>query len=421
MHNKFLLAVISCFVSIFVYSQPNIRPGYIIDTEGDTIKGYIDYRDWQVNPRTIQFSRSDTGTKITCTPISVRGFGVEGNIYISQIVQHNIRAYRIEDLNYTPTLLYTTDTVFLKALVLGEKSLYSYYDKVGRDHFYIGKGNNMELLVYQRYLKKSEDQSALNVIMSNNKYVGQLILYLNDCASLKPQIERAEYTGRSLIGLFNSYYKCMSIPVKYVEPEGKSRSEAGAFAGLCLTKLVFKGGAVPHLSKASFPMSASFTAGLFYNLVLSKSLQRLSLNNELQYSHYKTDGIYNDFISSTNYTTIYSKFGFDYLRLNNMIRYTALLKDVYCFIEAGMSNGYAIGIENYKRTEHVFYSSKTIEEGHAVDGPRKYEQSWLLGFGAKYERFSISYRVEQSNGMSDYSWLSSDVTRQYILFAYKIK
>ncbi|HTD41168.1 MAG TPA: hypothetical protein VK671_11145, partial [Mucilaginibacter sp.] len=47
-------------LSSLSYAQSNYKPGYVVDLKGDTLKGFIDYREWGSNPNAIDFKTTVT-------------------------------------------------------------------------------------------------------------------------------------------------------------------------------------------------------------------------------------------------------------------------------------------------------------------------------------------------------------------------
>ena len=45
------------------YAQSNYKPGYVVDLKGDTLKGFIDYREWHSNPNSINFKTTTADIK----------------------------------------------------------------------------------------------------------------------------------------------------------------------------------------------------------------------------------------------------------------------------------------------------------------------------------------------------------------------
>ena len=49
----FLLAV-----PMALLAQSNYKPGYVVTSKGDTVKGLVDYQEWDANPETISFKKT---------------------------------------------------------------------------------------------------------------------------------------------------------------------------------------------------------------------------------------------------------------------------------------------------------------------------------------------------------------------------
>ncbi|MHC1707164.1 MAG: hypothetical protein AB9842_06530 [Bacteroidales bacterium] len=408
-------------IVIFASAQPNIRPGYIVEQNGNVVTGFIDYQNWEFNPDFIHFGLMADSVNTICSVEHIKAFAVEGEHYVKYILEVNTGPEETGDLNFSPQLTTKIDTVFLRMLISGPKSLYYLKQKGGRECFYIMQDNKPELLIYQRYLKNINQLNENNVIIANNKFIGQLSLYLQECSEITKLFEKVKYTQYSLTRLFKQYYKCTGQEMDYAEPEEKTLDEWGVFAGATLTKLSFRGGAAPYVSKSTYPASLNLTGGVFYNHILKRTMGKWSINNELQYARYKTEGVYKEFQHSNWYNTTTTDFDFTYLKLNNMIRYTRWVKGLHCHLELGISNGIILNMTNRRVDENVFYGTVHITEGEAIESLRKHEQSLLVGIGARYRRFSASVRLEKGNGMSDYSWLRSNTQRQSVILSYNLK
>ena len=78
---SFLVPVlVSVFSSSFC--QKNFLPGYVIQN-GDTLKGFIDYRNWRVNPDAISFRRDLNSDERVFAPLEIDGFAVHDERYAS--------------------------------------------------------------------------------------------------------------------------------------------------------------------------------------------------------------------------------------------------------------------------------------------------------------------------------------------------
>lgn len=413
----FLLVIFLC-CNTASYSQENYKPGKILTLSGDTIKGFIDFRNWIQNPKKISFRKTLNDQLITYTPESILSFYVGDDIYESAIVKLDPNSYNQEDLTYSNTMNLKIDTVFLQTMIKGEKSLYNHIDNSGKENFFIKEGKEYELLVYQRYFKDVADQKK---IIENKKYIGQLSIYFQNCPTALAKLSSTKYEPKSLLNLFSYYYNCTNTAIGFKNETKKISNEFGLIVGVTETQLSFGGSAsLEYLKSGNFSKSYNFTAGLFYNLIFGNNQGKWSLNNELLYTSYKTSGSYLNYVNVNNYTNTNSTLGFSYIKMNNMLRFKFPIKNIFIFLNIGMSNGYAISQTNTRKDEIYFFNTR-VATGKALEEVRKYEQGYFLGLGGKYKNYSIEMRYETGTGMSKMSSLSSSTNRYAILLGYRFK
>jgi hypothetical protein len=222
----------------------------------------------------------------------------------------------------------------------------------------------------------------------------------------------------SLENLFSYYYKCTQSDIAHQGKTERTKAEFGITAGLSLTSAEFNGSAYLYMVETAFHPSTNATAGLALNLVMPGTGSRLSLYNELALSSYKTDGNHTDFSHENRYTVTKAGIGYSYLKMINMVRYAYPVNHLSFFINAGISNGFGFNETNYRRQEITFYNSFRTEEGKALDDTRKMEYGYIFGAGAKFKKYSLEYRYEVGNGMSDYVNLGAKVKRSFFLLGY---
>lgn len=410
-----ILLGILCFQTTF--AQENYISGEIIIQKGDTLSGFIDYRNWKKNPDKIRFKEEPDQKSIVYTPTDITAFHVEDEIYISGIVNSEISPHKTDKLHEDPTIHTEIDTTFLQTLFKGDKHLYHYKAPGGKDNFYIEQDSNLELLIYKRYVKAQRNKYG---IAKNKKYLRQLAGYLNDCPSIHSQLENTEYKRKSLEKLYEYYYECSQSDIVFQKKREKISTEIGALAGMSLSSLAFNSSFKTVLKDVDWKKSANFSAGMFFDVILPRNQGKWSINNELMFTSYNVSGQFEEnFDNEDDYSIGTIEMGFSYLKLNNMVRYTYPVKTTYLYLNGGISQGIAISKTNYKETEKKFYGPVTKEEGKALNDTREYEQGYLIGLGTKGQEFSFEIRFERGNGMSEYSTLSSPTTRYYFLIGYK--
>lgn len=408
--------VFSLFFTVSTFGQSNYQSGYLINLKGDTLKGYIDYRNWGINPGKISFKKTTNDQAKVYTPLDVKKFWVADELYEGGIVKIETSTRNITKLTYLSELQFRQDTVFLQAAMQGVKDLYYYKDKNRNLHFFIKQDSVLELLIFKKYFKQVKNKRVLAL---NHGYIGQLSLYFRDCPGIQSNLSKVEYTLESLQKLFLDYYTCSGNNIVFQKGREKNRSHFGIIGGLSMTQLDFRGNLFADLVDTDFPRSNDLSAGLFLDYILSRNQNKWSIYNELLFTSYKVRSQGGFYEHEDNYSTTETAIGHSYIKLNNLLRFKYPIKSVFLFVNAGLSNGLSIGDTNYKKEEVKFFSSERIEEGKVIDDMRKYEQGYIFGLGAGIKNFTLDIRFEYGNGFSDYTSLSARTKRYYFLLGYR--
>ncbi|GAA3981224.1 hypothetical protein [Mucilaginibacter dorajii] len=218
---------------LFSLAQSNYKPGYVVIIKGDTLKGFINIKEWNVNPRSISF-------KTAIDKKESRNLGVNDITFFKADSYDAYQRY-IGLLNDDPTSVATiptgrntstiTDSVFLQVAQKGPNiTLYSYTDNK-KDHFFVSDRQDTEPkeLVYRIYY--NEDNKTVN----ENGYMQQLYLlaqkYNSNNDKLKTSIEKAYYTYNELVGISR---KINNTTEKADRAEKGNRKGAVFFAGIGL-------------------------------------------------------------------------------------------------------------------------------------------------------------------------------------------
>lgn len=134
---KLVLFSVWILFSYLSYSQENFLPGFVINNSGDTLKGFIDYRNWAINPKVVDFKSPATSHPTTFIPPDIKEFSVKDEIYVSGIVEVENTSIEENRLQYDSKLKITVDTIFLQTLLRRKKGLYYYMNNNGRVNFMI--------------------------------------------------------------------------------------------------------------------------------------------------------------------------------------------------------------------------------------------------------------------------------------------
>jgi hypothetical protein len=383
--------------SMVVHSQKNMVPGVAVTFKGDTLKGRIDYGQIGTNPDRISLT-DDTGRSMILTPMDIERFSILGEVFVSAVVTtENSSSANVSMLDI-PDYSLQVDTVFLRALAEGEKSLYSLTTKSGNSNFFIKNSEGYTLLLYKKYFINT---GSGKIVAEEKEYVNQLLDYFSDNASLKNLIAATGYNRESLERLFGQYYSARNTGARSAGKPSAIRVNAGIFAGATLSAVILHSDFYRYLDEADYGLPGDLTGGVAVEIVSNRNFRRWSFNNEIQWSSWDVSG--DNVISPDNGSIVYSyvyDLSFTYLGINSMLRFNHPAGKAVIFINAGMSNRFAVTYKNHMQFELNESSGVETGEGEYVAGMRKYEQALLAGGGIKYGKIRLEYRYLAGNGIS---------------------
>jgi hypothetical protein len=277
MKKSFRCIVLSLSFPLLTYGQSNYKPGYLVNLKNDTIKGYIDYKEWRNNPKSFSFNSNLNDKEPEKFSVNnAKAFAITNLEYYQRFTAHiskgNVEIARLSRVIDTS---YSIGTVFLKVITSGKNiSLYSLSDPL-KTRFYIEDkmDNEAKELDYFLFL----DNSDIQTVYTYRKQLTILALnYKPDNDKLIQQIQRADYSEWELKSIVRSINDGESILFRHEKLSGV-RLFAGA--GIKANKLTFIGqnGPFPDGTNRSntFP---SISAGA--DIVVNKNTQKLIFRAE---------------------------------------------------------------------------------------------------------------------------------------------
>jgi hypothetical protein len=179
---------------LFSIAQGNYKPGYVLTLKGDSIPGFIDYKDWGQNPKLVNFKKDINQKKSeTYSAADVREFAVTGFELYRQFSGRI--SQDLVSVNYLKTAADTStkfDIVFLKTILLGKNvNLYKYTDNKKTRYFISENGGQPTELNYHKHLADG------NTVAIDAIYINQLQrlagIYQPQNAALSREIETSNY------------------------------------------------------------------------------------------------------------------------------------------------------------------------------------------------------------------------------------
>ncbi len=403
-----MLAIVSCETLAQRY-----QPGFIVETNRDTVKGFIEYKRWDRSPVEIFFKKSLEASEEVYDPLEIKSFSVANETYESAVVDVDVSPHKIGELSYVSTPDFVKDTVFLLVLVRGEKSLLYLKDRNAKNHFYIiNESQQYQPLVYKQYLVGG---GAGKAIAENQNYRGVLADYLKACASIQSKLGKIAYDVRPLKNLFDHYYTCTNKTMEQQMVRKEGKLELGVVAGASLSMLKFSG-TPDYIADNDYETSIDPTIGFFCDLKILRS-NNWRISNDIMYTSFdvKGEGAKTTVNGPTEYVSKTS-FNYHYLKTHHMLQVN-LLKQRSLFLAAGFSTGFVLK-DNYDVTIYYRGSTNPTERPFST---RNLEFGYLGGLGFRFGKWSAEARYEITSGISDYLDLNATTTRIHFFIKYRVR
>lgn len=253
---KVLLAVI--LLPAFSYAQSNYKPGYIVNLKGDTLRGFIDYREWNSTPKLINFKTTIADVRPhQYTPAEIIFFTISGlETYIRYSGPVTMDATDVDHISHSRDTSMGTVTAFFRVLQKGKNlALYSYTDEL-KSRFYISEapGYTIKELGYRLYYNYSGNDvnGQKGVTVNENTYMKQLFALANKYEVLNDNLQwDIEHAGYNKDDLLSIVSKINNISKAEYE-------KANALKGPAFNVFV---GAGLNINNFSTPASSSYYAG----------------------------------------------------------------------------------------------------------------------------------------------------------------
>lgn len=410
-----------CFILFFQigFAQTNFTTGEVVTLSGNRIPGEIDYRVWDKNPKKIDFRNFGSDEIIAFSPEDIRGFSVANEVYVSARVESEVLSNG--ELDFSSRIETVVETVFLQALVKGEKSLFYLKNTNSKDNFYIKVNDEYVHLKYKKF-KKEETVNGVNRVFAveNKAFHTQLENYLKDCPTIMKDLAFVRYNSQSLTRLFLEYAKCKGDRLDFYKTVEKVLTRFEILAGVSMSKLNFEALNRPNLTDVDYGSSTNPTFGISFDLIFPKNMKKWSLSNELLYAEYRFFGSNINQKSFNHIEKSETTFEIKQIKLNSMLQHSLFFNSVEWFVHGGASFGFIIDETKNEFIETEFFNSFRSENRVPFESDRLAEMSFLVGTGIRIGKISGTVRYENGNGMSDVPSISSKTHKIFFLIGYRL-
>lgn len=444
--NRFTFSLIPLllFIGVPTFAQKNYQPAIVIKNNGDTLEGYIDYREWYVNPNQIQFKTKDKKNVEKYRPQDIQAFMVGGDLYKSKSVD----VERISNLQTFATVVYYTNPVvndslvFLRTLSQGKAHLYSLVHSGGLTSYYLQKDTaKPALLVYRNipYLiekdnsaNASEPNKAGNIkdvrSVKKDTLITQSLLFRQQIAQILSEfpprpsdIKNLPYRAQSISKLVNDYNRYFSNDYKtnvINSSLDRLKIKFGVNAGYISSTL----GVVVNgsFSNDIFNLKGNgYGVGATVQYILPRMRKKWSIVNDLVFSSIQLKGYEETTLNNLTITT--SEFDISNFRIYTQVRYRVLsLNNWDLFVNAGIFHSFLIKAENsFSQTSPDFPSSNRSGVIIKEEVLRPVKYGIVAGLGVKLNgKFQLESRIDRQSGLSQAIGISSLLTNFRIMGTY---
>lgn len=389
------------FIFIFnSYSQISFEKGYFINNAGEKTDCLIKNLDWNSNPTSFDYKLTDNSDVLNNTIANIQEFGITNNSkYKRAKVNIDRTGGANNEMNYSRYPVFTEETLFLKSLINGKASLFSYVDGSLNLYFFSIDDSKIEQLVYKSYYFDN------TTIQENVQYKQQLINSLKlDCIT-EEDFKKLEYQNKKLADCFLRYNKCASSTVENYETKSKRDAVNISFRpGVSVSSMSFYNDIDKNLN-AAFGNKTTFRLGGEFEYIFPFNKNKWAIIVEPTYQYFKGEQLGNLYNIKIDYKVIDASFGIrHYMFLNNKSK---------LFINGAFINSISINSK-------ISFNNKINNTNYSID--IRPSPTLSFGFGYKYlNKYSIELRfgTEQDLLRNYRQWYSS-YNLSSLVFGYTI-
>lgn len=392
-----LSTLILLLIATCSFGQIKFERGYFIDNYNHKTECLIKNEDWKDNPDEFEFRLENSDIPEKKDIVSVKEFGIPGFL---KFIRANVKIDRssndIDKLTDEKNPVWFQEQLFLKVLVEGKASLYSYEEGTLKRFFYSVSDTSVNQLIFKRYLVDN-----LNVA-NNNKFRQQLLSEVRCANTNLSSVEKIRYNQKDLEKYFLDCGKCSGDSV-LVNTATINKPQRDYFnlkitPGLNVSNISLSGSS--NSVGLDYNNTISFRLGIESEYVLPFNMNKWGIIIEPAFQYYNSEKIRNNEVETAKFRSIEFPIG---------IRH-------YFFLDRGIKgflDGFYISSFSLNFNSKISYNQSTILD----TAPRN---SFAFGGGFEYKRISAEIRYYTGRELSDYINWSAKYNRVSVIFGYKL-
>ncbi|MES2864385.1 MAG: hypothetical protein V4666_09730 [Bacteroidota bacterium] len=408
---KKIFFCILILVFINANAQDKFEKGFFISNDGNKIECLIKNLDWMSNPKEFNYKLNEGEELLTGNINTVKEFQVYDKIYYKRVnVKIDRSSNRVEELSHQSNPEFKEEVLFLKVLINGKATLYSYEDGNIRRYFF-EKDNNgkVEQFVYKQYI---DIQNTVNSVSENKTYLNQLLVNFRIENLPNTYFDHVDYYKSDFVKYFIKYNESKNYEYKYFQVKrNKKLLSLSIRPGYTNSSVSFN----RMLTQATteFKQKSNFRLGIEAEIILPFNNDKWAIIIEPTYQKYNdvvvtNKGEYHEKSQIIDYKSIEIPIGIRYFfHLNKSSKIfinTAFITDLNFNSSIKTVNSYGNGIN-------------TVDEF-----PIKSSGNFTFGLGYKFlDKFSLEVRTGiKRELLSNNIAYTSSYKSFSVIFGYKI-
>lgn len=218
---KNILLFFLCFsINHILSAQKNFTEGYVVTLNGDTIPGFINVKDFNLNYEQCQFQPENSKEKKTYAPRDIMGYGLGDYAYFISEAISDVEPEK--------------PSKFVEVLITGHLSLFKY-----KEHFIFQKDTLPYVVLIGSPSIREQNGVYINV-KANLAHVGLLTYLFKDCPDIVISASNTIVNRGKLMKFTRQFNYCKGVESKtYSKKKKLVKFTPSVYANMGSTKLMY--------------------------------------------------------------------------------------------------------------------------------------------------------------------------------------
>lgn len=402
-------------------AQITFEKGYFTTNEGTRNECLIKNIDWRDNPTEFEYKMNETDSQSKKETISnIQEFGIYGESKYKRFKVNMERSSTdLNNISKSKYPVWKQEVHFLKVLIEGDGSLYSFSEDNLFKYFYETKNISLEQLIRIKYSTQDNNagiDSYSNSIRENNQFRQQLFNNVRCNTTTENDFKNLKYEKSALIKIFEKYNSCnANSTTNYDSKSNKKNLALKLTGGIDIASLTISDPNIYYNLGTAIKGKAIFKIGFETEYILPFNKNTWSVFLNPAYQKFEEDKTYvkNDGFGVT---------GKDITNTAN-ISYSSLEIPIgvrnYIFLNTSsklfINIGYSFNFISKSNFNFNFNDDAKVLKSSS-------RNNVIIGLGYNYKnKYSIETRINTAREiLSDYVSWSGKYSSFGILLGYKI-